>query len=234
MNILAIDTATEVCSVALLSGEQTFSDRVIAPQGHTKLLLDMCTNLLNQANIKKSEIDYIACGMGPGSFTGVRIGVGAAQGLSLGLNIKLIPVSNLQILAQGSIRISSCPYIAVAADAKMGEVYLGLFKNQNGIAEPMIDEQVCSPQKALEILEANKVAKEWTATGSGFKAYSDLENFISKNNVNLSADLLPYSLDILPIAIQHVEKAVFPEDVVPTYLRNEVAWKKTSEQKKKS
>lgn len=232
MNILAIDTATEACSVALLTGDKTFSNRVITPQGHTKVLLDMCTDMLNQANLKKTDLDYVACGKGPGSFTGVRIGVGVAQGLSFGLSVKIIPVSNLQILAQGCIRSYECNRIIVAADAKMGEVYLGIFENKNGIAEQLTEEVVCSPEKALEIIAQFFNDDNWLLTGSGFNTYSEFKTLIEKNNVNLSADLLPNSLDMLPFAIQHIENAVSPELVVPTYLRNQVTWKKVNEQHK--
>ena len=232
MNILALDTATEACSAALLAGEKMFSCREIVPQGHTRILLDMCADLFSQAGIQKSDLDYIACGKGPGSFTGVRIGVGVAQGLSLGLGIKIIPVSNLQILAQGCIRQGNYSHIAVAADARMGEVYLGIFSNCNGIAEAVCPEQVCSPEKALEVLAERQTADCWGASGSGFKVYPELSEFVKKNNVNLSADLLPHALDMLPFAIQHKNEALLSEDVVPTYLRNDVVWKKTSEQKK--
>ena len=85
-NILAIDTSTEACSVALQFNNQVSSDFVISNRDHTKQVLPMVDTLLKRSECNLSQIDAIAFGQGPGSFTGVRIGIGVAQGLAFVLN----------------------------------------------------------------------------------------------------------------------------------------------------
>ena len=102
MNILSIDTATHACSAALLSNEKIFAEFEIVPRGHTQLLLPMIESVLNAAQISRSALDAIAFIAGPGSFTGIRIATSMTQGLSLGLNIPVIPISSLLTLAYGA------------------------------------------------------------------------------------------------------------------------------------
>lgn len=99
-SILALDTATEACSVALqYNGNITFLDE-ISPRSHTQRILPMVDELLNQANIELKEVNYLVFGRGPGSFTGVRVGVSVAQGLAMGANLPVVAVSNLKAMAE--------------------------------------------------------------------------------------------------------------------------------------
>jgi tRNA threonylcarbamoyladenosine biosynthesis protein TsaB len=233
MNILAIDTATEACSAALLRDGTVFSRRRVVPQGHTDVLLDMCDELLDESDLEKKDLDLIVCGRGPGSFTGVRIGIGIAQGLSFGLNLKLLGISDLMILAQGCIRRSGAENIAVAIDARMGEVYFALFHSNNGAAELIGSEQVCPPADAVSIIDSHFSGKPFAVTGTGFNAYDELNKYAIENGASFSPDMLPDAVDMLDLALRLVDKADDPENLIPTYLRNDVTWKKTGEQKKK-
>ncbi len=103
MNILTFDTATEACSVALQCGDAVYYRHEIAPQQHAKILLPMIQALITEANIKLSDLDAIGFGCGPGSFMGVRLATGMAQGLGFGLQIPLIPISTLQTIAQSAL-----------------------------------------------------------------------------------------------------------------------------------
>ncbi|MFA0231771.1 tRNA (adenosine(37)-N6)-threonylcarbamoyltransferase complex dimerization subunit type 1 TsaB, partial [Vibrio sp. 10N.261.45.A7] len=121
--ILAVDTATENCSVALVIGDQVFARSEEAPRDHTKKILPMVDEVLKEANVALTDLDAIAFGQGPGSFTGVRIGIGIAQGLAFGADLPMIGVSTLAAMAQGSYRKFGETHVATAIDARMSEVY---------------------------------------------------------------------------------------------------------------
>ncbi len=230
MNILTLDTAMESSSVALYQDGSVFCTRKIIPQGHTKIILDMCDEVLASGNIAKSQLDLIACGRGPGSFTGVRIALAVAQGLSLGLGVKLLGVSDLQSLAQGCIRRGNSQYIAVATDARMGEVYFAIYENISGLATEIHPEKVCSPHSALEDIQQILQGKSFTAVGTGFGVYPQLQQCCSESLVTQASDNLPDAQDLIPYTLKHYSEADLPEKISATYLRNSVTWKKVSEQ----
>ncbi len=232
MNILAIDTATEACSAALYRDGAVFSRRKVIPQGHTDVILDMCDELLAESDLQKKDLNLIACGRGPGSFTGVRIGIGVAQGLSFGLGIKLLGISDLMILAQGCIRRSGADNIAVAIDARMGEVYFALFSNHDGAAELIGTEKVCSPAVASEEILLHFGQKSFIVAGTGFNAYDELKKLTEDYQPAVSSDMLPDAVDIPELAKKHIDEADEPENIIPAYLRNDVTWKKVGEQQK--
>ncbi|HEB5077907.1 TPA: tRNA (adenosine(37)-N6)-threonylcarbamoyltransferase complex dimerization subunit type 1 TsaB, partial [Aeromonas hydrophila subsp. hydrophila] len=117
LKILAVDTATEACSAALLVGEQVFSRWEEAPRDHTRKILPMVQAVLDDAGITLDELDAIAFGRGPGSFTGVRIGIGVAQGLAFGAGVPLIGISTLAAMAQGAHRLDGAEQVLTAIDA---------------------------------------------------------------------------------------------------------------------
>ena len=141
MNLLAIETATEACSVAVLVGGQVRERFAIAPRRHAELVLPWAEELLAEAGIARSALDAIAVGRGPGAFTGVRLAIALAQGIALALDRPLLPVSTLAVLAaQGP----DGPVLA-ALDARMGEVYLGAFQVQGGDVIALAPENVGTP-----------------------------------------------------------------------------------------
>ena len=120
--ILALDTATEACSVALLhQGNITFEDE-LSPRTHTQRILPMVDGLLKNANLSIKEVDYLAFGRGPGSFTGVRVGVGVAQGLALGAELKVVPISNLTTMAEQAYQELGATEVIALIDARITEV----------------------------------------------------------------------------------------------------------------
>lgn len=123
--ILAIDTATEACSVALWNNGEKHALFEICPREHTQRILPMVQQVLAESGVTLNQLDALAFGRGPGSFTGVRIGIGIAQGLAMGAELPMIGVSTLATMAQGAFRVTGATQVLAAIDARMGEVYWG-------------------------------------------------------------------------------------------------------------
>ncbi|WP_407832807.1 tRNA (adenosine(37)-N6)-threonylcarbamoyltransferase complex dimerization subunit type 1 TsaB [Vibrio rotiferianus] len=224
--ILAIDTATENCSVALLVGDKVISRSEVAPRDHTKKVLPMVDELLKEAGLTLQELDALAFGRGPGSFTGVRIGIGIAQGLAFGADLPMIGVSTLAAMAQGSYRRHGATDVAVAIDARMSEVYWARYTRQeNGEWAGVDAECVIPPARIAEEVQADD--NTWTTAGTGWDAYQDE---LGQLRLNLTAGevLYPDSQDIVILAKQELEKGntVPVEESSPVYLRDNVTWKK--------
>ena len=222
--ILALDTATEACSVALLhQGNITFEDE-LSPRTHTQRILPMVDGLLKNANLSIKEVDYLAFGRGPGSFTGVRVGVGVAQGLALGAELKVVPISNLTTMAEQAYQELGATEVIALIDARMNEVYFSqLVRTENDWIEK-VKEQVCSPERALVQfqLDTDKI----TVVGTGWAAYPQ---FAEQNlPLAISEITLPSAKYMLALAEQEIAKGNVKsvDEIEPVYLRNEVTWKK--------
>ncbi|SHF83476.1 tRNA (adenosine(37)-N6)-threonylcarbamoyltransferase complex dimerization subunit type 1 TsaB [Vibrio gazogenes] len=224
--ILAIDTSTENCSVALMVDNQCFVRRDIAPRDHAKKILPMVDEVLHEANVQLADLDALAFGRGPGSFTGVRICIGIAQGLAFGAGLPTVPVSTLEAMAQGSYRLHGAAHVASAIDARMSEVYWGRFARQdNGAWQVVDDECVIPPQTLTQQLESD--SHTWCCAGTGWAAYHEA---LSQLPIQVaSGDVLyPDAEDIVFLAKIAFEdgKTVPAEEASPIYLRDQVAWKK--------
>ncbi|MBP6121267.1 MULTISPECIES: tRNA (adenosine(37)-N6)-threonylcarbamoyltransferase complex dimerization subunit type 1 TsaB [Providencia] len=223
--ILAVDTATEACSVALLCDGEIISRFTISPREHTQKVLPMVEEVLAEAGMKLNQLDALAFGRGPGSFTGVRIGVGISQGLALGANLPMIGVSSLMALAQGAFRIAGQANVLVAIDARMSEIYCAQYqRNEQGFWLGEETEAVLIPDDFKA--KFSSLRGQWGCAGTGWEAYPQLlaeQSFITDSQVTL-----PDAQDMLPIALQlwQAGKVIAVEEVEPTYLRNEVTWKK--------
>ena len=219
--ILAIDTSTEACSVALLYRNEITHDFMISARDHTKKILPMVDNILNQSGCTLSQLDVIAFAQGPGSFTGVRIGIGVAQGLALGIDKPMIGVSTLMTLAQGCYRTTGATKVIPAIDARMGEVYLGQYQYQNQEWQAIIAECVIKPEDVKSKIQ--HIDNNYYLAGTGWQTYPDMLAEIKQSEV-----WLPEAQDLVVIAHQKWLKndVVKVEDVEPTYLRNEVTWQK--------
>lgn len=226
MRILAIDTATEACSVALWDNGTLFAHFEECPREHTQRILPLVKEILHQGNTTLTELDALAFGRGPGSFTGVRIGIGIAQGLALGAELPMIGVSTLATMAQGAYRMTGATRVLAAIDARMGEVYWAEYtRDEQGVWRGEETESVLKPDAVAERLK--QLSGEWATVGTGWPAWPDM----AKDSGLTLADgqvLLPHAEDMLPIACQLLEagKTVAVEHAEPVYLRNEVAWKK--------
>ncbi|MBQ0267562.1 tRNA (adenosine(37)-N6)-threonylcarbamoyltransferase complex dimerization subunit type 1 TsaB [Providencia huaxiensis] len=223
--ILAVDTATEACSVALWCDGDIISRFAISPREHTQKILPMVEDVLAEAGMGLSQLDALAFGRGPGSFTGVRIGVGIAQGLALGANLPMIGISSLMTLAEGAFRIEGHEQVLVAIDARMSEIYCAQYqRTAEGRWLGEDTEAVLLPDDFES--KFAKLSGRWGYAGTGWEAYPSLLN--ASATLANSHITLPDAQDMLPIAAQLWQqgKVVAVENVEPTYLRNEVTWKK--------
>ncbi len=222
MKILALDAATDACSAALLIDGKARQDFRIAPREHARLLLPMIEALLAAAGLAPAQLDAIAFGRGPGSFTGLRIAAGITQGIALGLDLPVAPVSTLAALAQGVMRERGADRVLAALDARMQEVYWGAFqRGNNGLAQAAGDEIVCAPGTVPV-----PAGDHWTGAGSGWEAYGE----ILRQRCGATLDAVypehrPQALDIALLAAPVVERgeALAPELALPVYLRDHVA-----------
>jgi len=228
ITLLALDTSTEACSVALWhKGEKTHLDE-LAQRTHTKRILPMIDELLANSGINLKQVDALAFGRGPGSFTGVRVGAGIAQGLALGADLPVIAVSNLTAMVQAAFELHQAENVAGAIDARMNEVYFSQVKREKVRSElgeffqwnPVIEEQVCQPEKVLEQLSDLSAYR----VGTGWAAYPQFKD----SGLEGSDIILPSAQYMLELALTDYaqNKIISALEIEPVYLRNEVTWKK--------
>ena len=147
IKLLAIDTAESACSAALMVDGEVRSRMEQAARGHSERILPMMQSLLSEAGCSLNDLDTLAFGRGPGSFTGLRIAAGVIQGSALGAGLPVVPVSTLRALAQGAFRMHGARQVLSALDARMAEVYWGAYAlDGKDLMQPLIDELVCAPE----------------------------------------------------------------------------------------
>lgn len=228
MKLLAIDTATEACSVALwLDGavQQRFER---TGREHSRLLPAMLQELLGDGGVSLGQIDGIACGVGPGSFAGVRIGVGFVKGLALGLDRPVMPVTSLAMLAQGAIRLYDAAAVLAVIDARMSEVYFCRYAAVEGLAIAQEEAQVAAPD--VLALPAGGV---YAAVGSGWNTHLQaLRERTTATLHPLDGAALPQAQDALPLAQREFAagRGVGAGELLPLYLRNRVALTKVEQE----
>lgn len=219
MKILALDTATEACSAALLCDGRVHERHDIAPRRHAELILPMVDAVLAQAGLGLNDLDAIAFGRGPGAFTGVRIAAGVTQGLSLGAGLPVIPVSSLAALAQPAL--GKAAVILPAIDARMGEIYWATYESDHdSLAYPASEEQV-TPPDAVQVPSAKQVF----GVGSGWGTYRERLERVLDGQVNgIDPDRFPLAKDMLPLAEKEYRagRSVSAEQALPVYLRDNV------------
>ncbi len=232
MNYLAIDASTEACSVALQVNDEIFSRYELCPQSHSLQLLPMVDQVLTEAGIELAQLDGLIYGQGPGSFTGVRIGIGVAQGLAFAANLPVVGVSTLQAMAQAAFEQHKQTMVIAAIDARMGEVYNGYFElDENNLMQAKQAEAVTPPAQLAEHLAKAggiaKVEKSFYGVGSGWDAYeSDLSAL--KSNLGTPDIVFPDAKTMLIIGkcAFAAGKGVSAEQAQPVYVRDTVSWKK--------
>ncbi|MEK6805258.1 MAG: tRNA (adenosine(37)-N6)-threonylcarbamoyltransferase complex dimerization subunit type 1 TsaB [Pseudomonadota bacterium] len=219
---LAVDTATEACSVALWQDGRTLEHYEVVGRGHTARLLPMLHAVLAEAQCTPAQLDGFVCGVGPGSFAGVRIGVGLIKGMALALDKPVVPALSLTSLAQRAIRLQGASQVVAVIDARMNEVYCATFVLDSDRRAQLQDApQVCAPE-AVPGLSAG----DWHAVGSGWNPYeTKLRTALNGAVSSVDAEALPHAEDALHWAQAEWSACRFvsADNLEPVYLRDKVA-----------
>lgn len=219
--LLALDTATEACSVALLYQGKVHSHYEVIPRLHAQQILPMIEKVMAVANCSLAELDALAFGRGPGAFTGVRIVTGVIQGLAFALDKPVLAISDLAVIAQRAWREYQLPKVAVAIDARMNEIYWGCYQLQQKEMSLLGTEQVLPPERAQLPDTDSDSKQDWCGVGTGWK-YAEQ---IPADCKVVDANLLPAAQDLLTLALAawRRNEAIPAEQVEPIYLRDNVA-----------
>lgn len=224
MKILAFDTSTEWCSAALYVDGAVHGQAVLAGQKHSELLLPMVRGVLAEAGLALGQLDALAVGHGPGSFTGLRIACGVAQGLAFGAGLPVIAVVTLEAMAAQALRDTQAVGAVACIDARMSEVYAALYeKTDSGLHEVLAPGLYAPAQAPLPA-----AGQAYVGCGSGFGAYADiLAERYAGTLAAIRADIHPHAEAIARLAVDKWQRGdtLAPAAVEPLYIRNKVALK---------
>ncbi len=216
MNLLAVETSTELCSVALLRGGELFVEEAMAGNRHSELLPPMIRRLFERAHLAAAQMDAFAFGQGPGSFTGIRIACGVVQGLAFATQRPVVPVPSLLALAEQSNESR----VIAAVDARMGEAYLAAYARSGEEWDEVIAPRVAQAN-ALPTLPGRR----WAATGSGFDRLDWLRDaYRDSVEMRFEGDV-PRARAVARLAARRFARggALAATDAAPLYLRDKVA-----------
>jgi len=219
--LLALDTATEGCSAALLIGDTLLERFEIAPRRHAELILPMIEELLAEAGVSRRQLGGIAVGRGPGAFTGVRLAISVAQGIALGLDLPVVAVSSLAALAQDAPDVTVASILATI-DARMGEIYAGAFQRTAGGLVEAIDAECVGRADRLALPAHDR----WVVVGSGWDAYREaLSQRLPHAPISADGARYPRASAVARLAAVQFTNGlvVAPELALPVYLRDKVA-----------
>lgn len=222
MKLLALDTSSDACSVSLQLGEDVIEDHVVGAREHTRILVPMIRGVLEEGAVLLTELDAIVLGNGPGSFIGMRIGASVAQGLAHGAGISIVPVSSLLAVAEEVIATEGADRVVVAQDARMSEVYLGVFaRDADGRT------RLQSPERIVPAAHMLATPARFVAAGAGWARYPALAAANAAAVRLRSAVEVPRSRYLLPAAARALTagQGILPDRIEPAYLRNKVAEK---------
>ena len=219
MNLLALDTSTEFLSLTILKGDKTFTFDINAGQTHSQIILPQIQALLDVADIQLKDLHGIAFGAGPGSFTGVRIAAGVAQGLGLGTNLPVVSVCTLLALAEAS----GAGKVLACLDARMGEVYHAAYERVENEWQTVFEPGLYKPD-AVPVIQG----ADWVGAGSGWQTYAEqLSAIYNKQLLAIQPALLPTATAIIRLAVPIFKSgnAKSASEAMPIYIRNRVALK---------
>lgn len=244
MKLLAIDTTAAGCSAAVSLDGRLIARYEDAPRQHTRRIMPMIHAVLSEAKLSPQDLDLLAFGRGPGSFTGLRIAAGLIQGLAFGLDIPVMPVSSLAAVALKAVRhfqLAEGDMLLPAFDARMDEIYYGIYTWRSGALMALAEDSLAAPE-ALSLPAAclsGPSAPRIFGAGDGWAFAARFPQVLQQNLSDSRPDLLPGAAEVAELALnqwvaqQNVgpqdfvrQGAVSAEQALPVYLRDEVAWKK--------
>ena len=228
-SILALDTSTDACSVALYDDGELSQQLKQQPRQHNRILFPMLEELLPAG--KRASLDALAYTSGPGSFTGLRVGCSAAQGLAFTLGLPCVPITTLACLAQGAVReglAANNDLVLSLLDARVGELYFALYRINDGLPEAVTPAAVARPESFPTELPGQRLI----AVGDGLALAEHLPGPVLERFDRTAPDLSPQARDLFPLALAALERGevVAAAEVLPVYVRDEISWKKLPEQ----
>jgi tRNA threonylcarbamoyladenosine biosynthesis protein TsaB len=231
--LLAIETATDACSVAVYLNGQVRERHIIAPRQHSRLIFPLLEELLPGGDLREQGIEAIAYGCGPGSFTGLRIAASVAQGLAYSSNLPAIAVSTLAVLAQSALRegeVEVGDAVLGTLDARVNEVYGAVYVFEDNLAVLREGPWACAPSSVLPVEPGSL-----RAVGSGCLFLHQFPEELRQRIRSDHPDLLPFAIDLIPLALAKFTRGEIqsPRNVQPVYVRDEISWKKLAEQGKR-
>lgn len=222
--LLAVDTSAGRGSVALLDGGSVLTDYSDEPRSHTRRLEHMINGLLDQAGLRLTDLDALAYGAGPGSFTGLRVTAGLVQGLAFGLQLPVVPVSSLRAMAYAvHDRLDTPATVVVARDARMGELYWGVYQvTPGGAVEVVVPDSLVAPGEL--VLPGN--AGECLGVGDGWLLRDGMPEAVLSRVTETVPDVIPEATAVARLGDVQLQLGewVEAEAVQPVYLRDDVAW----------
>lgn len=231
---LALDASTEECSVALYDNDLVTSRTCAIPKSHAKMLLPLVDEVMQSSPLSLGDLDFIALTAGPGSFTGIRIGISVAQGLAYGAGLKLLPISSLAVLAQRCSQQTSggeseSSIIVPCLDARMKEIYWSSYRFQGGVITEIDSPRVSDPEvfnNGVQTLVTKNDTDTVQLCGHGVSVGGVIDS-----GTACLPELLPDAPSLASLvssmADADIESAcVAPAEIEPLYLRNEVTWEK--------
>ncbi|TVP48739.1 MAG: tRNA (adenosine(37)-N6)-threonylcarbamoyltransferase complex dimerization subunit type 1 TsaB [Halomonas sp.] len=228
LHLLALDASSSACSAALLRQDDSGSECLVrfemTPRAHTRRLMPMINEVLAEAQVSPTELDAVAYGRGPGSFTGLRIAAGVAQGLAFGLDCPLMGISTLEALALQAHRRYHLRHVVTALDARMGEVYAATWHCLKDVITPMSAEAVLAP----EAMRLPGKETDWVGVGSGFTLWERFSTEVHLSMPQHLNDLEPRAEEMAWLGARDFTAGLGQAARLaqPVYLRNDVAWKK--------
>ena len=232
--VLAIETATDACSIALLTRGERSQLHELQPRQHSQRLFGMLRELIPDGDLRACGVTLLAYGCGPGSFTGLRIAASAVQGLGFATGLPCAAVSTLACLAQTAVRTQSLAEGAIVVpllDARINEVYFSVHRLHAGRLVEVQAPRVCMPQDIdVAIPEAG-----CHLVGSGCRYLEIFPGSLRGSALSVNAELMPEAMDLEPFALQALRANALQSavEVQPIYVREEISWKKLPEQGKR-
>jgi len=226
-DLLAIDSTSALCQVALLSNGRYSSLRSDDRRQHAQKLLPMITELLQKADLAATELDTIAVVVGPGSFTGLRIGIGVAQGLAYAVDIPIVSVSSLAALAMSAVIQTQATSILVCTQAREGEVYFAAYRQSNTVGVELVGSEQLVLIDEMTIAVSSNLNEQWTAVGDGWCYFEQLQQGLGLTNLKPIPGVSSDTEAVCQLASLAFAQglALMPEQVQPNYVKTQMDYR---------
>jgi tRNA threonylcarbamoyladenosine biosynthesis protein TsaB len=223
VNVLAIETSSEIGSIVLAIGADTLERRIEDTREQAGLIVPLIDELLASRGASLGDLDAVVFGRGPGSFTGLRLAAAVAQGLATSRGLPLVAVSSLQAIAVQAERTCAIADVVVAIDARMGEVYTGGFRSERGLMRCVSEERLTAPGRLC-----SPDAGAWVLAGNAITAHAAALESLAAGAAAVLPDIVPTASDLLPQAAADLAqgRTLAPGEALPVYLRGESAWRR--------